>query len=44
MTDCRCGHARDAHQHYRPGADCALCDCGAFRLALARLIRRLVRR
>jgi hypothetical protein len=24
---CKCGHIRDAHRHYRPGADCGLCDC-----------------
>jgi hypothetical protein len=24
---CRCGHDRDAHRHYRPGSDCALCEC-----------------
>lgn len=29
---CRtCGHAHAAHEHYRPGTDCALCDCPAFR-------------
>ncbi len=31
---CACGHARDAHVHYRPGSDCALCEsdvCVAFR-------------
>lgn len=22
---CRCGHDRDAHQHYRPGSDCGEC-------------------
>lgn len=22
---CQCGHARTAHEHYRPGTDCALC-------------------
>ncbi|MGN8050887.1 hypothetical protein ACTJKO_14485 [Curtobacterium sp. 22159] len=26
-----CGHAQDAHEHYRPGTDCALCDCPRFR-------------
>lgn len=20
---CRCGHPRDAHEHYRPGAECS---------------------
>ena len=24
---CRCGHSADAHEHYRKGTDCALCDC-----------------
>jgi hypothetical protein len=28
---CVCGHPRDAHEHYRPGSDCALCDCQKFR-------------
>ena len=25
---CRCGHARNAHEHYRAGTDCALCRPG----------------
>jgi hypothetical protein len=24
---CSCGHKRDAHHHYRPGSDCAVCTC-----------------
>ena len=28
---CACGHQQDAHEHYRPGSDCALCDCPRFR-------------
>ncbi|PZE70906.1 MULTISPECIES: hypothetical protein [unclassified Curtobacterium] len=28
-----CGHAQAAHEHYRPGTDCALCDCPKFRRA-----------
>ncbi|MBF4594166.1 MULTISPECIES: hypothetical protein [Curtobacterium] len=28
---CVCGHVQDAHEHYRPGTDCALCDCQKFR-------------
>ena len=28
---CVCGHPREAHEHYRPGTDCALCDCPKFR-------------
>jgi hypothetical protein len=33
---CRCGHSRDAHEHYRPGGECALCPaegCQRFRRA-----------
>jgi hypothetical protein len=29
---CVCGHERKAHQHYRRGTDCALCDCKRWRL------------
>jgi hypothetical protein len=28
---CVCGHEQVAHEHYRPGTDCALCDCPRFR-------------
>ena len=31
---CVCGHRQPAHEHYRPGSDCALCGrtgCGRFR-------------
>jgi hypothetical protein len=24
---CSCHHGRDAHRHYRPGSDCAVCTC-----------------
>jgi hypothetical protein len=24
---CSCQHTRDAHRHYRPGSDCAVCAC-----------------
>ena len=24
---CSCRHRRDAHRHYRPGSDCAVCTC-----------------
>jgi hypothetical protein len=24
---CGCNHGRDAHRHYRPGSDCAVCTC-----------------
>lgn len=30
---CACGHAREAHEHYRRGSECAICDvrvCSAF--------------
>jgi hypothetical protein len=32
-TSCTCGHVRDAHEHYRRGTDCALCECPKFRAA-----------
>lgn len=32
---CGCGHAHLAHEHYRRGTDCALCECEQFRLAPA---------
>jgi hypothetical protein len=25
--ECSCGHATLAHEHYRKGSDCALCEC-----------------
>ena len=24
---CRCGHVVGAHEHYRRGTDCAVCEC-----------------
>ena len=27
---CRCGHAKDAHEHYRRGTDCSGCRCTRF--------------
>jgi hypothetical protein len=31
MVRCRrCGHPKDAHEHYRRGTDCALCECRKF--------------
>ena len=29
-TGCRCAHVRLAHEHFRRGTDCALCDCVRF--------------
>lgn len=26
-----CQHPRSAHQHFRPGTDCGLCTCVAYR-------------
>ncbi|BBG04111.1 MULTISPECIES: hypothetical protein [Pseudonocardia] len=42
---CRCGHGRDAHEHYRPGTDCGACgaDCRSFRAGDTRPVRRRVR-
>ena len=34
LSTCRCGHDRTAHQHYRAGTDCGLCDCVRFVLRL----------
>lgn len=31
-----CGHHRHAHQHYRPGTECAFCGCPRYRQAVAR--------
>lgn len=31
-----CGHARQAHEHYRSGSDCALCDCPQYARARPR--------
>lgn len=29
---CRCGHPRPAHEHYRNGSECSLCDgCPRYR-------------
>lgn len=35
---CVCGHAKNAHEHYRPGTECSLCadgECPRFRPARA---------
>jgi hypothetical protein len=32
---CGCGHPHGAHEHYRKGTDCALCDCPRFTLGRA---------
>jgi len=37
---CSCRHSRDAHRHYRPGSDCAFCDCP--RWSLPRADRRIL--
>ena len=36
---CRCGHLRNAHQHYRSGSDCGLCGCPRFRAVINRSAR-----
>jgi hypothetical protein len=28
---CVCGHPYRAHEHYRPGTECVLCDAGQCR-------------
>jgi len=40
---CACGHDKAAHTHYRPGQDCALCDCARWRRAVLRLFARTQR-
>jgi hypothetical protein len=50
LRNCRCGHERRAHEHYRRGSDCAICKPGICRryrrtwgrlgLLLARLTSR----
>jgi hypothetical protein len=43
---CTCGHEPDAHEHYRPGSDCAFCGhdaCGKYHPrggGAARLMRK----
>jgi hypothetical protein len=39
---CRCGHSHDAHQHFRRGADCALCRCRRYREPVRARLTRLV--
>jgi hypothetical protein len=29
-THCRCGHAAEAHDHFRPGNECDACRCRRF--------------
>ena len=31
MHRCRCGHDREAHEHYRRGSDCCQCACRRWR-------------
>jgi len=38
---CRCGHGKDAHQHYRSGADCGSCACERFRGRFEITVRRV---
>ncbi len=37
-TRCRCGHAADAHEHYRQGRDCGACRCARFVAAEAAVL------
>ena len=47
VAPCVCGHAREAHEHYRPGHDCGACGargCADYRRvggAVSRALRRL---
>jgi hypothetical protein len=40
---CSCGHAKQAHSHYRRGTDCALCGCARFHRPLLARLRALSR-
>lgn len=33
--ECACGHATAAHEHYRRGTDCALCECARYKAVAA---------
>ncbi|WP_433288992.1 hypothetical protein ACQPZQ_37585 [Pseudonocardia sp. CA-142604] len=47
VEPCTCGHAREAHEHYRPGTDCGVCGatgCSAYRArggSVSGMLRRL---
>jgi hypothetical protein len=47
VEPCLCGHAREAHKHFRRGTDCGACgaqECGAFKAqggAFRKTMRRL---
>jgi len=41
-SQCRCGHAVETHQHYRPGHDCGVCPCRRFAAADQRPLAGLV--
>jgi hypothetical protein len=46
VKPCACGHAKDAHEHYRPGTDCGVCgaaSCEEFR-PVGGSMRRTLRR
>ncbi len=38
LPDCWCSHPRTCHDHWRNGADCALCDCTRYRRDWTRLL------
>lgn len=37
---CRCGHVAGAHEHYRRGTDCAVCECAKYTRRQRRLFGR----
>ena len=47
VEPCACGHAREAHEHYRPGTDCGVCGataCSSYRArggSVSSMLRRL---
>jgi hypothetical protein len=38
----QCGHAKQAHQHYRSGTDCSLCSCPRFHRSLSASVRAVM--
>jgi hypothetical protein len=46
VKPCACGHAQEAHEHYRPGTDCGTCgaaQCEEYR-PVGGPVRRALRR
>ena len=43
MSGCTaCSHDHGAHEHFRAGSDCSLCDCAGYRRNALVLVKRLL--